>query len=80
MFVVDASIFPGMPSTNPSGLIVVASERAAELIKALPAVKAVGRNGQCGGTKYTGAMVCAKPYTCKVVNKDMSRVCCHPQF
>lgn len=27
IFVVDASIFPGMPSTNPSALIVAAAER-----------------------------------------------------
>ncbi|EHK98786.1 putative Cellobiose dehydrogenase [Glarea lozoyensis 74030] len=74
MFVVDASIFPGMPSTNPSGLIVVAAERAAELIKALPALRAVNKGGQCGGAKYTGAMVCAKPFTCKVINKDLSKM------
>ena len=36
IFVVDASIWPGMPSTNPSALIVTASERASELILALP--------------------------------------------
>lgn len=36
IFVVDASIWPGMPSTNPSGLIVVAAEHAAVKIKALP--------------------------------------------
>jgi cellobiose dehydrogenase (acceptor) len=35
IFVSDASIFPGMTSTNPSALIVVASERAAERILAL---------------------------------------------
>ena len=34
LFVVDASIFPGMVSTNPSALIVAAAERAAELILA----------------------------------------------
>jgi cellobiose dehydrogenase (acceptor) len=39
MFVVDASIWPGMPSTNPSALIVTASERASELILALPCPK-----------------------------------------
>lgn len=36
IFVVDASIFPGLPSTNPSALIVTASEKAASLILALP--------------------------------------------
>jgi cellobiose dehydrogenase (acceptor) len=35
IFVVDASIFPGMPSTNPSALIVAAAERVSELILAL---------------------------------------------
>jgi cellobiose dehydrogenase (acceptor) len=35
LFVVDASIFPGMVSTNPSALIVIASEKAAEKILAL---------------------------------------------
>ncbi|KAK3679705.1 hypothetical protein LTR78_000081 [Recurvomyces mirabilis] len=32
LFVVDASIFPGMVSNNPSALIVAVAERAAELI------------------------------------------------
>ncbi|KAK5164521.1 uncharacterized protein LTR77_009727 [Saxophila tyrrhenica] len=32
LFVVDASIFPGMVSTNPSALIVAAAEHASELI------------------------------------------------
>jgi cellobiose dehydrogenase (acceptor) len=41
IFVVDASIFPGMPSTNPSAVIVVAAERASELILALPVATAV---------------------------------------
>ncbi|KAI1485643.1 cellobiose dehydrogenase [Biscogniauxia mediterranea] len=35
LFVVDASIFPGMVSANPSAMIVVASENAAERILAL---------------------------------------------
>jgi cellobiose dehydrogenase (acceptor) len=32
LFIVDASIFPGMVSTNPSALIVAAAEHASELI------------------------------------------------
>lgn len=36
IFVVDASIFPGMPSTNPSALVVTAAEHAAALISGLP--------------------------------------------
>ncbi|KAK0264834.1 hypothetical protein B0A54_07625 [Friedmanniomyces endolithicus] len=38
LFVVDASVFPGMVSTNPSALIVSVAEHAAQLI---PAVKIV---------------------------------------
>ncbi|PSK36656.1 Cellobiose dehydrogenase [Elsinoe australis] len=37
LFVVDASVFPGMVSTNPSALIIAVSERASERILALPA-------------------------------------------
>jgi cellobiose dehydrogenase (acceptor) len=50
MFVVDASIWPGMPSTNPSALIVTAAEHASDLILALPPPKKVGlvkNYGQC---------------------------------
>lgn len=36
IFVADASIFPGQVTTNPSALIVTASERASESILALP--------------------------------------------
>lgn len=37
LFVVDASIFPGMITGNPSAAIVIAAERAAERILALKA-------------------------------------------
>jgi cellobiose dehydrogenase (acceptor) len=68
MFVVDASIFPGMPSTNPSALIVTAAEHASDLILALPANTAVARYGQCGGLYYSGSQACAAPYTCTYGN------------
>ncbi|PGH26426.1 hypothetical protein AJ80_01924 [Polytolypa hystricis UAMH7299] len=41
LFVVDASIFPGMVTTNPSALIMIAAERAAEKILALKVVNEV---------------------------------------
>ena len=56
MFVVDASIWPGMPSTNPSALIVTAAERASDLILALPYPKKstiVKKGGQCSNTSYS---------------------------
>lgn len=37
LFVVDASIFPGLTTSNPSAAIVIAAERAAERILALVA-------------------------------------------
>jgi cellobiose dehydrogenase (acceptor) len=37
LFVVDASIFPGMMTGNPSAMIVAASEHAADRILALKA-------------------------------------------
>jgi cellobiose dehydrogenase (acceptor) len=76
IFVVDASIFPGMPSTNPSAPIVVAAERAAQLILALPLNTGIPRYSQCGGLYYTGSMVCAAPYTCTWTNAYYSQVCC----
>jgi cellobiose dehydrogenase (acceptor) len=46
IFVVDASIFPGMPTTNPSALVVTVAERASTLILALPKNTAVARVSQ----------------------------------
>ncbi|KAH9900088.1 cellobiose dehydrogenase [Xylariomycetidae sp. FL2044] len=39
LFVVDASIFPGMVSANPSGMIVTVAEQAAQRIMALDSTK-----------------------------------------
>ena len=74
MFVVDASIFPGMPSTNPSALIVTAAEHASDKILALAANTAVAHYGQCGGLYYTGSMACTAPYTCTYSNSYYSQV------
>jgi cellobiose dehydrogenase (acceptor) len=40
IFVVDASIFPGHITGNPSAAIVIAAEHAADKILALPASEA----------------------------------------
>ncbi|KAL1862980.1 hypothetical protein VTK73DRAFT_6524 [Phialemonium thermophilum] len=73
LFVVDASIFPGMPTTNPSALIVVAAEHAAERILALPQLTAAARWGQCGGLQWKGPFVCQAPYTCQAQNPYYSQ-------
>ncbi|KAK7998404.1 F-box domain-containing protein [Apiospora arundinis] len=73
LFVVDAGIFPGMVTTNPSAYIVVAAEKAAEKILALPAVKANARYGQCGGRDWTGSYACAQGSTCQFQNPYYSQ-------
>lgn len=68
LYVVDASIFPGVPTTNPTSYIVIAAEHAAAKILAQPANAAVSRWGQCGGLTYNGSQLCAAPYTCQRQN------------
>jgi len=68
IFVADACIFPGMPSTNPSGLIVVAAEHASDLILALRLPYGVGKGALCGADPYGGTATCQSPYTCTAVN------------
>jgi cellobiose dehydrogenase (acceptor) len=74
MFVVDASIFPGMPSTNPSALIVTAAERASDLILALPPTRIVGKYGQCAGLYITGTVMCPAGTTCTAITSYYSIV------
>jgi cellobiose dehydrogenase (acceptor) len=68
LFVVDASIFPGMVTTNPSAYIVAASEHAASKILSLPTAQVVPKYGQCGGREYTGGFQCASGSTCTYTN------------
>lgn len=75
LFVVDASIFPGMVSTNPSALVVTASERASDLILALAAPSPIAHYGQCGGKTYSGTFLCTSPYVCTYQNDYYSQVC-----
>ncbi|KAK2629463.1 hypothetical protein QTJ16_000283 [Diplocarpon rosae] len=70
IFVADASIFPGIVTTNPAASIVIAAEHASEKILALPENQAVPKNAQCGGLEWTGGMACANGTTC--VYKDAS--------
>jgi cellobiose dehydrogenase (acceptor) len=64
LFVVDASIFPGMVTTNPSALIVVAAERASERILALPQNVAQAKYAQCGGNGWYGSSTCVAGTSC----------------
>ncbi|KAK1974001.1 fungal cellulose binding domain-containing protein [Colletotrichum cereale] len=64
LFVVDASIFPGMVTTNPSAYIVVAAEHAAAKILALATSTAQARYAQCGGSTWNGSFQCATGLTC----------------
>jgi cellobiose dehydrogenase (acceptor) len=73
LFVVDASIFPGMPTTNPSAYIVIAAERASERILALQPATPNARYQQCGGLQWTGSYSCVAPYTCQAQNPYYSQ-------
>lgn len=73
LFVMDASIFPGMVATNPSAYIVVASERAAERVLALAPASPQPRYAQCGGQSHTGSFQCAAPYKCTFQNSHYSQ-------
>ncbi|KAI1197995.1 fungal cellulose binding domain-containing protein [Nemania serpens] len=73
LFVVDASIFPGHVTANPSAYIVVVSERAAERILALAPAKPQNQYQQCNGQNYVGSFQCASPFTCQYVNDFYSQ-------
>lgn len=73
LFVVDASIFPGVPTTNPSAYIVTAAEHASQRMLALPAPKPIGKWGQCGGRQWTGSFMCVAGTTCQAQNEWYSQ-------
>ncbi|KKA30608.1 hypothetical protein TD95_000828 [Thielaviopsis punctulata] len=68
LFVVDASIFPGMVTTNPTSYIVTVAEHAAGKILALPETKGLSKYSQCGGERWNGDSYCEEPYTCTYQN------------
>jgi cellobiose dehydrogenase (acceptor) len=61
--VVDASLFPGHITTNPTAYIVTVAEQAAAKILAL---KPVAQYSQCGGGSYQGSHLCAVGSKCIV--------------
>ncbi|ROT36423.1 cellobiose dehydrogenase [Sodiomyces alkalinus F11] len=68
LYVVDASIFPGHVTPNPSSYIVVAAEHAAQRILARPTLVPAGEWEQCGGREYTGVFQCAQGLRCVELN------------
>jgi cellobiose dehydrogenase (acceptor) len=74
LFVVDASIFPGQPTGNPSAMIVIAAEYAATRILSLVTPNAGYLGAQCGGNKWTGSFQCIAPYECRVLDPTYSIV------
>ncbi|KFA64590.1 hypothetical protein S40285_09344 [Stachybotrys chlorohalonatus IBT 40285] len=68
LFVVDASIFPGMVTTNPSSYIVVAAEHAAQRILNLDVPAPAARYSQCGGLEHNGTFQCASGTSCTWLN------------
>ncbi|KAK4123284.1 carbohydrate-binding module family 1 protein [Parathielavia appendiculata] len=73
LFVVDASIFPGVPTTNPSSYIVTAAEHASQKILALAAPKPIPKYGQCGGRQWTGSFTCVAGTKCTVKDQWYSQ-------
>ena len=73
LFVVDASIFPGIVTANPSAYIVTVSEHASDLILALAPAALVANYGQCGGQSYDGNYMCAAGTTCQYQNAYYSQ-------
>ena len=74
LFVVDASVFPGMVTGNPSAAIVILAERAFERINALRAPRPGASGAQCGGSTWTGSFHCAAGLECVYQDATTSKV------
>ncbi|KAK3944430.1 cellobiose dehydrogenase [Diplogelasinospora grovesii] len=73
LFVVDASIFPGHVTSNPSAAIVIASEHAASKILALPAPSAGKVGATCGGRDWKGSFHCEAGLGCRAGTNGISQ-------
>jgi cellobiose dehydrogenase (acceptor) len=71
LFVVDASVIPGMMSANPSAMIVTIAERASERILALKPSTAVAKNSQCYGEGWTTSSACTTGTKCMYMSKNL---------
>lgn len=75
IFVVDASIFPGHITANPSAAIMAVAEKASEKINALPYPQAAAKYEQCGGLNYNGPKFCQDGLTCTFIGKNRLSDC-----
>ena len=74
VFVVDASIFPGMVTANPSAYIVTVAEHAADKILALADTVEGKLHDQCAGLTWKGSFQCAEGLTCKATDEYYAQV------
>ena len=74
LFVVDASIFPGHVTGNPSAAIVTVAERAFERIVSLLSPIPGLEGAQCGGDAWSGSFQCSAGLQCTYVDASTSKV------
>lgn len=77
LFVVDASVFPGHVTGNPSGAIVTLSERAFDRIRSLRPPVPGKLYDQCGGNTWMHSFQCEDGLECRYVDPTLSRVSHH---
>jgi cellobiose dehydrogenase (acceptor) len=74
IFVVDASVFPGQPTGNPSAMIVILAEQAASRLLSLAYPRALSLGAQCGGKSWNGSFACGTGLQCRVLDAGYSIV------
>lgn len=74
IFVVDASVFPGQPTGNPSAMIVILAEQASTRLLSLAYPRALKLGAQCGGSKWAGSNTCGNSLECRSLDKTYSIV------
>lgn len=78
IFVVDASVFPGQPTGNPSAMIVILAEQAATRLLSLAYPRALTLGAQCGGSKWAGSNTCGTGLECRALDNTYSIVSIPP--
>uniref|UniRef100_A0A8H7NMC7 Glucose-methanol-choline oxidoreductase N-terminal domain-containing protein n=1 Tax=Bionectria ochroleuca TaxID=29856 RepID=A0A8H7NMC7_BIOOC len=73
IFVVDASVIPGMVTPNIQSYIVSVSEKATERILALEPASGGSEGAQCGGIEWNGSHYCQDGLTCTRQDASISK-------